>query len=185
MRRRCIFCFMLSVLVLAAGCQSRNETATQTSPKKNPFDPSTILKQPFHGDMKTVTPPDPAPEMIAALKKGKLSIDETRTIGEVFDGYPHGKKKEWRGGLGKDGAYYIDYICTFDPSILSEESISKGIVKRWLTVKFATREGGETYVSLVTRTDLHRDGTVETVPYYPEDRERIVRAIYDRKEIRF
>lgn len=177
---------VMLVALFLAGCQSRNETAPQkSSAKGDPFDPRTLQKQPFHGDMKTVTPADPAPQMIDGLKKGKLPFDDKRTIGEVFDGYPHARKKEWRGGIGKDGAYYIDYICTFDPGVLSEESIRKGIVKRWLTVKFATREGGETYVSLVTRTDLRRDGTLETIPYYPEDRERIVRSIYEKKEIIF
>lgn len=184
-RQRMIGVALVGMALLLGGCQAKNETASKPGDRKpnDPFDPRTLVKQPFHGDMKTVTPPDPAPEMIAGLKKGKLPLDEKRTIGEALDGYPHCTKKEWRGALGGDGAYYIDYICTLEPSILSDASLKGGVVKRWVTVKFATREGGETYVSLVTRTDLKRDGTVDTTPYYPEDRERIVRAIYDKREL--
>lgn len=142
-------------------------------------------KKPFHGDMETSASAIPLSIEIQSLKKNHLELSSTKTIGEAFDAYKYATKKEWREAAAKDGPYYIDFICWLDFSPVSTAALREGIVKRGLDIKFVVREDGETYIGMVSRTDVKSDGMVYTTIIDPPDIKKIVTAIYENREIPF
>lgn len=169
-------------------CAKEKEATVDATAKKSPgsvkIDKSLLMKTPFHGKINDGPPPDPTKEIVAVLKKARLSVDAKKTIGEAFDSYDHVSKKEWRGTLGANSAY-IDFICRIDVSPFSAANLKDDIVMRFLDVKFAIHEGRQAYVTMVSRTDLKKDGSQSTVHYEPVDREKIIKAIYANQEIPF
>lgn len=183
--------YLLTIMLIfsCAACTKEKETAdTKSAAKKSPgsvtIDKNMIAQTPFHGEIKDGPPPDPAKPIIAALKQAKLSFDDKRTIGEVFDSYRHASKKEWHGTISNNSAF-IDFICRVDVNPLASVNLKEEIAVRVLDVKFAIHEGRDAYVTMVSRTDQKRDGSLSTVHYESADRQKIIKAIYAGQEIPF
>lgn len=142
-------------------------------------------KMKFHGEMKTTSSPVDGTPVLKSLKDNHLEVSSTKTIGEAFDSYKYATKKEWRETAVANGPYYIDYICWLDISPVSSVALKTGIVKRAMEIKFAVREDGETYISLVTLTDTKTDGMIYTTHVDPPGIKKIVTAVYENREIVF
>lgn len=157
---------------------------------EKPVDMSRIAKKKidasmkFHGEAPT-DPGKPLPTPIAEkLKVITLNKYPQKTIGSVFDTYKHVVAKEWKEGFGRDNKIYVDYIGWFDEKTVPPAARNVGVVKWGVDVKFAIQENGETYVTLVTKLLLLKDGTIQTelfaVPF-----EQVVDSIYSGKELTF
>lgn len=143
-------------------------------------------KRLFHGDMETVASPDAVDGIIAqALKDRKLSVDESKTIGEAFDTYKFAAKHTWRETHTRVDPYFVDCIYQFPVNPMSLLAFKEKLVDRKLEVKFAVYEDGTSYVSLVSRLDTKTDGMVHSHHYSPVEMKNIVTAIYENREIVF
>lgn len=139
----------------------------------------------FHGDgAKSSGAITPTP-IAGAMKKKKLKAFPQKTIGEAFDSYGKAVSKEWREDMGKDGRYYVDYICWFDPNSLSPEARKAGFTKRGLDVKFVIHGDGDAYITLATRLFVKGDGSTVTDYVGLSDLEKMVEDIYQNRELNF
>lgn len=127
----------------------------------------------------------PVSPMLESLKNNHLDASSTKTIGEAFDSYKFSIKKEWQETPSPKGPSYIDYICWLDISPVSSAALKEGVVRRALDIKFVIHEDGETYIAMASRIDIKSDGMLYTTPIDPLDIKKIVKTIYENREITF
>lgn len=178
------FVLICSFAFSIAAC---NQVPNNKSPMATPKLRDAVTKKKlYHGEMETVASPAAINGIIAqALKDRKLSVDESKTIGEAFDSYEFAAKHEWRETHTRVDPYFVDCIYQFPVHPLSLLSFREKIVARKLEVKFAVYEDGTSYVSLVSRIDTKTDGMIHSHHYSPVEMKNIVTAIYENREIVF
>ena len=183
---------MNKILIIAIGIISLGVTScTKADEGKQPktekvkFRNAAKPKLLYHGNMETSDSAVISSPVLESLKNNHLEVSSTKTIGAAFDAYKYSTKKTWRETSTEKGPYYIDFSCWLDVSPVSRVAFRDGVVKRGLDIKFAIQDGGETYISMITRNDIKSDGMSYTTIVDPPDIKKIVTAIYENREITF
>lgn len=120
-----------------------------------------------------------------ALKKNKLNGYPHKSIGEAFDAYNKVATKEWQEDIGRDGRFYVDFICWFGQQALSPAARKNGVVKKGLDIKFVVQESGEAYIAMASRLFMMADGKYQSEVIPLVEAARIVDAIYNNNELDF
>ena len=159
----------------------------QTTNEKNLYRTGDrAAKRLYHGDIATAAPqPTPMSPMLKELKNNHLDVSSAKTIGDAFDAYTHATKKEWTETPGKNGSYYIDFVCMLKVKSLSSAAIREGVVTRKLILKFVIHKGGKTYIAMASRNEIMTDGMEHVYIIAPADIKKVVTAIYANQEIEF
>lgn len=93
--------------------------------------------------------------------------------------------REWQEVPGKDGKYFVDYICWLNESAVSPARKQEGIIKIGLDVKFVVQNNGDFFVAMVSRLQMRADGQALAEPFEPAVIKRVMDAIYSEKELSF
>ena len=170
---------VISALALCGGACSKKETVTADAPKKRP------QGMKFHGDGADSTVKVTRTPVADLIKKKKLNAFPQKTIGDAFDSYTKAISKEWKDDLGRDGRYYVDYICWFDGKTVTPEERKSGVAKKGLDLKFVIHEDGEAYISVAIKLFQKEDGTVQTGYFAANEIGKVVEDIYNNKELNY
>jgi len=179
--------YVCFICLLVAACSSVNEEKLpKTVNSKVKLRSNKEPQKLFHKDVDLSALDEPHTSIFLSLKLNYLEYSSTRTIGEVFDSYKFAVKKEWLDTTATAGPYYIDYFCWFDNiNPVSYAALKDGVMKRGLNIKFVVQESGETYIGMASRIDVKSDGMLYNVPIEPSEIKKIVKAIYENREIIF
>lgn len=120
-----------------------------------------------------------------ALKKSRLGSYPQKTVGEAFDSYGKAVSKQWQEDVGRDGKFYVDYICWFAENTVSPTAKGAGVVKRGLDVKFVIQQNGESYIAMATKLFMKADGKIQSEFFEMAEVTKIIDAIYANQELEF
>lgn len=137
----------------------------------------------YHGGEEPATKNAPKSGMVDGIKKQKLAMSTSRTIGYVFDGYRHFANKEWAETRLLGGKSYVTFTGWEKPGIFSFFSKKAGKSKRGIEVLFVVYPTGDFGVAMVSKVEISTDGKINKYPQL--DQKGILEKIYANKEIRF
>jgi hypothetical protein len=176
----CKLILQLVVLAMAMALVACSEKPTNMSKVS-----SQLKKNKFHGDSMETNTAVPKRSITDELKKIHLNGYPQKTIGAAFDSYNKVASREWHEALGRDGKYYVDFICWF-PSLATSVAAKKaGATKQGLNIKFAIQDDGTAYVTLGMKLAMMPDGNVVTEVVPLVDVPKIIDVIYADRELTF
>jgi hypothetical protein len=132
---------------------------------------------------KTPAKPGDEPSLARALKKSRLAMYPSKTIGEAFEDYRYFVKREWRETPSVGGRIYVDFTGWFKTGWFDMRAIKERIASRGVGIKFLVNEDGSYGAVMASRVELRNDGKVYSQPLGNLD--DILNKIYSNTEIRF
>ena len=123
--------------------------------------------------------------MAAVLKKSKLSLFPSKTIGEAFDGYRYFAKREWKETPASGGRVYVDFTGWLKArtGFLGIFDLGENPSNRAIGIKFMVNLNGSYRAVMASRIEKKADGMLYNQPV--EDLHDILKKIYENKEIKF
>ncbi len=126
--------------------------------------------------------PDGPQGFVGIVINQKLDPSNSKTIGAVFEEYRYFKSREWKETRNTAGKVYVDFKGMFSNTPIAK-SLKDGVSRQGVEVKFVVEPNGNFYVGMISRIDVKTDGMMSLYPL--EDGDKIIKMIYDNKEISF